>query len=276
MVDGWRGDPEFLQFVMSTQGPITDAALVGCGSPPPVALSKPRSQGVWNMDYWAWLHRLQDFVARWQARLPPSRQKECYIRIDSPLSLDQIRELRDGLDCPLPLSVESFLLQAASRLVFECKCVVSDFVEIPINGELFNYYLWGTNDNWHFEGSPGGMIKARECVIEDATYANSGLQEPECALDRALWRHGLPLIRVPDTDCLALWVHDPGHSNPAVVYLSHDGGSYLLSPTFDSFLEQWEYLGYDWGQQYLDPETGLMDVYSPAATRRRQLLGLGN
>jgi hypothetical protein len=71
-----------------------------------------------------------------------------------------------------------------------------------------------------------------------------------------------------------LWVHDPDDANPAVIWLAHDDASFLLAPSFDTFLEQYEFLGYDWGEEYRDLDTGLMDVSCQAAVTRRALLGL--
>jgi len=226
------------------------------------------------MDYLAWLRRLEQFVARWQARLPPERQQECFVHVDPPLSDEQIEELSAGLDRPLPASVEGFLRQAASRVRFECPCAVAEGRGVFVSGELFHYWLWRPNNNERYAPCPGGMIAARQCVIGMATAPSSWLQEPEWVLDRAFWRHGLPLTQGPTGDCLALWAHDPDHPDPAVVYLSHDDVSYLLAPNFDTFLEQWEHLGYDWGEEYRDPESGLMDMDSEAAIERRELLGL--
>lgn len=225
------------------------------------------------MDYIAWLHRLQQFVAACRANLPPDRHRECSVHVDPPLSASDLQRLRDGLDCPLPDSVAGFLTQAASRLRFECVCPADD-EEVYISGELFNYYLWRPDDNSCSVGCPDGMIESRECVLDYVTAETSWLNEPEWVLDRAFWRHGLPLTQSPNTDCLALWAHDPDGGEPAVVSLAHDEESYLLSPSFDTFLEQWESLGYDFAPEYIDPDLRLLDTSCDAARERRRLLGL--
>lgn len=229
------------------------------------------------MDNAAWLQRLRQFVDGWRARLPAERQAECFVRADPPLSADQLRQLRESLDVPLPESVAGFLTTAASRLVFEFAGQVGK-KGIGSAGELFNYWFWEDEERPYeeqFTGALQGMGLARECVREEGGDPDRWEDEPDAGLvlSRALWRHGLPLTRVPNTDCLALWCHDDW-PEPAVAYLAHDDVSYLLAPDFDTFLEQWEQLGYDWGQEYIDRETGLMSLDAPAAVKRRRLLGL--
>src|SRR5262249_42909935 len=126
---------------------------------------------------------------------------------------------------------------------------------------------------------PDGMLEARDCVLDHATYEDSWLMKPEGVLDRAFWRHGLPLTRHPFTNVLALWAHDPDVPEPPVPWLHHDRDSYLLAPSFATsvggLLEQCVCLGFDWGPGYTDPETRLMDTSCESARQRRRLLGLG-
>jgi hypothetical protein len=224
------------------------------------------------MDYADWLARLRTFVNAWQARLPPERRSECYVHADPPLSPDQIRQLRDGLDCPLPPSIERFLTQAASRLRVHCICVQPGTAETVIAWDLFNYWFYSPQKlpyEEQFVGPLEGMMYSREVARALADHF-----EPECVLDRALWHHALPLAAFPTNDALALWAYDPELAEPPVIWLNHDDASFLLSPSFDEFLEQLERLGYDYGEEYRDPGTGLMDIDSPAAVARRSLLGL--
>ena len=85
------------------------------------------------------------------------------------------------------------------------------------------------------------LADGREECVEYAR--ESWLTEPDWPLDYAFWRHALPLLHYPDGDGVALWMHDPEHAEPAVIYLKHEEESFLLSRTFDEFLEQWEKLG---------------------------------
>ena len=101
--------------------------------------------------------------------------------------------------------------------------------------------------------------------------------ESDWPLDQAFWRHALPLVHYPDGDGVALWVHDPEHPNPAVIYLKHEDTSFVLSRTFDEFLEHWERLGYTGTndlEDYRNPETGFLDSTSPKAMAFRTSLGL--
>jgi hypothetical protein len=226
------------------------------------------------MDYSAWLGRLRAFVETWQAKLPPGRRLECHVHADPPLSSDQIGQLCDGLDCPLPPSVERFLTQAASRLRVYCPCALPGSAETVIAFDLFHYWFYSPQEvpyEDQYVGPLEGMMDSRQQARDIADNF-----DPECILDRALWHHALPLAAFPNLDRLALWVYDPELVEPPVMWLNHDAPSFLLSPAFDVFLDQMERLGYDYGEEYCDTETGLMDVEGPAAIARRALLGLAD
>jgi hypothetical protein len=197
------------------------------------------------------------------------------VRADPPLDPDQIRRLRDGLDCPLPPSVESFLTRAASRVIVSCACAPPGHPETVIGWDLFNYWVWSPEERAYedeFVGPLDGMAYARELTRD----IGDEMGDKECVLDRALWHHALPLMVAPSNDALALWAYDPGLAEPPVLCLYHDAPSFLLSPSFDVFLDQMERLGYDFGEQYRDPGTGLMGTDGPAAVARRALLGLSD
>jgi hypothetical protein len=74
---------------------------------------------------------------------------------------------------------------------------------------------------------------------------------------------------------VALWCHDRDQPHYPVIYLDHEDTSYVLAPTFDEFLEQWERLGYlDIGDLPRDEKTGFIDTTTSQAGRLRQQLGL--
>jgi hypothetical protein len=103
------------------------------------------------------------------------------------------------------------------------------------------------------------------------------LAEPDWPLDRAFWRHALPLVHYSDGDGVALWVHDPEHPDPPVIYLKHEDQSFLLCRTFDEFLGQWERLGYVGTndlERFRNPQTGFLDAATPEALALRGKLGL--
>jgi hypothetical protein len=181
--------------------------------------------------------------------------------------------LRDGLDCPLPPSVERFLTWAASRLRVRCTCAQPGRPETVVGWELFNYWLWSPEQR-PYEEQFVGPLEGMACARDVARSIGDHMGDNECVLDRAFWHHALPLMLAPSNDALGLWAYDPGLAEPPVLCLNHDDESFLLSPTFDDFLTQMERLGYDYGAGYRDPQTGLMDVEGPAAVARRALLGL--
>jgi len=226
------------------------------------------------MDYSAWLGRLRAFVETWQAKLPPGQRSECYVRADPPLSSDQIGQLRDGLDCLLPPSVEQFLTQAASRLRVYCPWVLPSSAKTVVAFDLFHYWFYSPQEvpyDDQYVGPLEGMMDSRQQARDIADNFDQ-----DCVLDRALWHHALPLAAFPTLDRLALWAYDPDLAEPPIMWLNHDAPSFLLARSFDVFLDQMERLGYDYGEEYRDPETGLMDVNGPAAAARRALLGLSD
>jgi hypothetical protein len=116
--------------------------------------------------------------------------------------------------------------------------------------------------------------------VECVDYAQeSWLAEPEWPLDYAFWRHGWPLARDPAGNGPALWRHARNQPHYPVVYLDHEDESFLIAPTFDQFLEQWERLGYLSFRELLNfrnPDTGFLDSTTPEARRLREILGLGS
>lgn len=229
------------------------------------------------MDYLAWLGRLEQFIAQWRSTLAPQRSQECYVRAEPPLTSDQLNELRASLDRPLPASVARFLTQATSRLYFQCICTPAGHAEVRVNGELFNYHVWSPEPRVQadeFFGPMEGLAHARDIAMEQSDE----MQKKGCVLDRAFWFHAVPLSLIPSTDApLALWSYDPELAEPPVVSLYHDSPGFLLAETFDKFLERWEALGYDWGEEYRyagDGLSGVMDLMTPASIARRKLLGL--
>jgi hypothetical protein len=223
------------------------------------------------MDYQGWLNRLQQFVEKWRAKAPPDRQAECSLVTEPPLTAADIQRLGDELDCHLPDSAANFLTQAASRVVAHCVCATSGGI-LYAGGDLFNYWLWRPEQRDYWTGCLEGMVEARQDQVDffDAGWRS----DPEWVLDRAFHRHALPLLRLPTTDCLALWAHSPDEAEPAVIFVSHDGPSCLLAPNFDTFLQQWEYLGYAWSEEDHEPTTGVLLEDAPTVRRRRELLGL--
>jgi SMI1 / KNR4 family (SUKH-1) len=209
------------------------------------------------MDYVQWVQRLRGFILGLQERSPPGHRDRFSIEIAPPLQDEEIEELAESLDCGLPPPLQEFLRTGASSISFQ--------------------YAWPTEDDETSDTfCPADQLAEwREECVEYAT--ESWLMEPDWPLDQALWRHALPLVHYPDGDGVALWVHDPDHPNPAVIYLKHEDESFLLSRNFDEFLHHWERLGYTGTndlEQYRHPESGFLDSTTAQAVAFRKALGL--
>jgi hypothetical protein len=117
---------------------------------------------------------------------------------------------------------------------------------------------------------PKAIIRARNECVEYALY--SWLTEREWPIDRAFWRHALPLTLNSAGNGLAVWVHADDDPAPPVIGLDHDDESTLVSPTFDDFLTMCEQCGYYWDDTFRDGGC-FIEASSPAAVRFRASLG---
>jgi hypothetical protein len=209
------------------------------------------------MDYSQWVERLRQFVLGLQRLSTAEQREKCSVEIAPPLDEDELDELAESLDCGLPGPLRRFLATGASAISFQ--------------------YSWpAPDDETSDEFCLADQLAAwREECIEYAR--DSWLTEPDWPLDYAFWLHALPLVHYPDGDGVALWVHDAEQANPPVIYLKHEDESFLLSRTFDEFLEQWEKLGYVGTndlENYRNPETEFLDATSVKAVELRKGLGL--
>jgi hypothetical protein len=209
------------------------------------------------MDHAKWVKRLRRFIRDLQQRSPPECQEHFSVEIAPPLEPDELDELAESLDCGLPASLRAFLETGASSIALS--------------------YAWPTPEYATSDTfcPADELAEWREECVEYAS--NSWLMELDWPLDRAFWRHALPLVHYEDGDGVALWVHDPEHPNPPVIYLQHEDDSFLLCRTLDEFLNAWERLGYTWPsslKDYRDPKTGFLDTTSEKAAAFRKSLGL--
>lgn len=205
------------------------------------------------MDYAKWARRLGAFVRGLQRRSPAEYHDKFSIEVAPPLGEDELDELAEALDCGLPPSLRKFLGTGSSSISFQ--------------------YAWPPEDDESCDVfCPADELAdwRQECV---EYAADSWLTEPDWPLDRAFWRHALPLVHYPDGDGVALWVHDADDPDPPVVYLKHEDQSLLLSRNLDDFLTQWEGLGYVGAndlEPFRNPKTGFLDASLPKAVALRK------
>jgi hypothetical protein len=209
------------------------------------------------LDYAGWVRRRRKFIVGRKRRSAPRDRDKFTIEIGRPLRNDELNELAEALDCGLPPPLRAFLETGASSIVLA--------YTLPP----------GDDENYEIICYADELVGWRAECVEYAR--DSWLKEPDWPLDQAFWRHGLPLVHYPDGDGVALWVHDPKHPNPPVIYLNHDDESFLLSRNFDDFLQQWEQLGYaaiGGLPDYRNPKTGFLDSTTTQAKALRKERGL--
>ncbi len=209
------------------------------------------------MDYAQWVQRLRGFILDRQKRSPPEHRAKFSIEIAPPLDDDELADLAEALDCGLPPPLRQFLRTGAAAISFAYAGPLEDDETADTFCPADELADWRD-----------------ECV---AYARESWLTEPDWPLDRAFWRHALPLVHYPDGDGVALWVHDPEYPDPPVIYLKHEAESFLLARNFDEFLREWERLGYTGTNTlaaYRNPKTGFLDSATPPAVAFRQALGL--
>lgn len=214
------------------------------------------------MDYGGWVRRLQAFIEDRRARSKPEDREHFRIEVAPPLTHAELKELEEEGGLRLPASLRAFLSQGSASLEFQ--------------------FVWPNAREASY------AVDERFCPAEDLVewheecieYAQeSWLAEEEWPLDYALWRHAWPLTHDEAGNGLALWCHAPKQPHYPVVCLDHEDTSFLIAPTFDEFLEQWEQLGYlSYGEllNFRDPQTGFLDSTTPQARQLRERLGLGS
>jgi hypothetical protein len=213
-----------------------------------------------NVDYGAWVRRLEAFIEDRRSRSAPEDRDLFQIEVAPRLGRAELKELEESCGSRLPAPLRDFLSQGAASVAFQC--------------------VWPSVHHARYE------VEVQFCPVEDLAewrdecveYAReSWPAEPDWPLDYAFWRHGWPLIRYESSDCVALWCHDRDQPHYPIIYVDHEDTSHLLARTFDEFLEQWERLGYlDIGDLPRDPETGLIDATTPEARQLREELGLSS
>ncbi len=95
-------------------------------------------------------------------------------------------------------------------------------------------------------------------------------------VQRDLWLHAQPFVRIDNGDHLALDTR-AGVPDPPVICLNHDEASFTIAPTFTAFLHAWERLCYIGPEHWLLGEfrgpDGYLDPHSARAAALRRLLG---
>ncbi len=209
-------------------------------------------------DYGAWVQRLRDFSEAGRLRnWAGAEQRHGRVEVAPPLDGARLKALEEACGGWLPPPLRDFLGTGASSITvrwFEAEASDPEYEVVFCPAKELA--------GWR-----------QECL----EYAQaSWLAEPAWPLDYALWRHGWLLTHNEAGDGLAIWAHDRPQPHYPVAYLDHEDNSYLVAPSFDEFLEQWERLGYlDLGEllDFRDPKTGFLDTATAKARAYRRALG---
>src|SRR5262245_26033326 len=215
-----------------------------------------------EFDYADWVAKARAFVER-IAGLPgvEVRSRD----VDPPLRSERVDRIAAELGLPIPDTLRGFITGGASRVdctyryqpagasVDDLRAILPDRVR-----------LYG-----------GARLCAATDLPDHARSAAEWARETWVADDpgeRVLWEAGLPFAALDDGDYLALDTRG-GSPDPAVLYLSHDDASWVLTPSFTRFLAQWEQLCYigpeHWLlQPFIGPD-GTLDPRTETAGRLR-------
>lgn len=215
------------------------------------------------VDYGAWVRRLQAFIEGLRERSRPENRDFFRIEVAPPLTQAELKELEEKGGVSLPPPLRAFLTQGAASVKFQFGWPPNE----PQDSWIEEYELFCPAQE---------LIGWHESCVSHAQ--NSGLSDPEWPLDYAFWRHAWLLTCDPAWDGVALWCHSPDQPHYPVLCLDHEDKGYLVAPTFDEFLRQWEQLGYlSWGAllDYRD-EDGFLHATTPEAGKLRKELGLSS
>ena len=199
-----------------------------------------------------WLQRVSSFFEQLESRAPGSVQQTDHA---DPLERSAIVDLSSGFEHPIPEPLIQFYTTVASTTKFRY------FVNEP--------YVYGGPCFFPPHEFEYGFDYCRqwgEPIAEDA---------PECG---ELWLNSLVFAVIDNGDALGFDMRVTP-DNPPVVYLDHEGESHRpLAENFWDFLHRWERLCYAgpeiWMlEDYIHPETGLLDFNCDAAIQLRSKLG---
>lgn len=209
------------------------------------------------MNYAEWIDRARHFIARFKQSHPRMKTR---LDIQPAASPSRIAEAEKGIGRPLPRAFREFLSTASGGCSFgywwepesdaEIQAMTSTFgLKSPICGGLESF-------------------AAVDHLARDYEYHRDLVEEGAYG-DLSFCRDPLPIGSMGNGDHVALDLN--GRS---VVFLAHDGVSYLLAPDFDAFLALWEAIGYlDFGmsfhEEFVDPRGGGIEA---SDTPRRRLL----
>lgn len=219
-------------------------------------------------DYAAWIERGRRFVASLDT-LPG--EVNVRVNVAPPLSKREADDLARKLPMGLPLVLRDFLTQGSSR----CDCHY--WWEPPARpwpklNEIFTSeaFIYGGPVLCH-ASDLAELQEARldftECFQNDDSQSRN---------DRDLWTRCTPFTHIGNGDLLALDTTLQAE-DPPVAYLSHEGGSTIIAPSFTDFLRHWECMSYIGPEIWLllnwrSEDTGYINSAHPKTELLQKLL----
>lgn len=178
------------------------------------------------------------------------------VDIAPPMSAAEFNALEESLGRHLPPLFREILTSCTSRATLRYVWDPPEHL-MPVLKEVFGKsYIYGGGTLFD---SSSLALHLSDCQ-EFAT--DSWLAEEEFEADQRFWLSGIPFLRMPNGDYLAI---DP--DTEAVVYLSHDSTSRFVGSDLMAFLHAWQLLGYagpeSWIiKRFIDASTGNLAVPS--------------
>lgn len=218
-----------------------------------------------TFSYSAWANAARDFCSsRLKAELP-NFTVEC--EIAPALSAAKLARLQKKLPKGLPACVTEFVSSASAecrfRYVWDVSGISSSRLE---TANLTETRIYG-----------GAELCVAASLAEWANDCKEWAADTWIADDaeeQEIWLKSLPIAAIENGDYLAVRID--GGADPAVIYLSHDGESKIIAPSFTTFLKTWErlcYLGPEiWMlEDFVDAETGFLNADTEEAQALRNL-----
>ncbi|MFO0978389.1 MAG: hypothetical protein U0996_18430 [Planctomycetaceae bacterium] len=174
------------------------------------------------------------------------------VDIAPPMSAAAFTSLQDSLSRQLPPLFREILTSSTSRATLRYVWDPPDHLK-PALKEIFGQrYIYGGGTLFDSASLALALSECQEAATE------SWLADEEFEADQRFWLSGIPFLRMPNSDYLAI---DP--ETESVSYLSHDSTSSFVGSDLMSFLNAWQRVGYagpeSWIiRKFIDTSTGYL------------------
>lgn len=171
------------------------------------------------------------------------------VEIAPPMSAAAFSSLQDSLSRPLPPLFREILTASTSCATLRYVWDPPDHLKPALKEVFGQRYIYGGGTLFDSASLALSLNECQEAATE------SWLAEEEFATDQRFWLSGIPFLRMPNSDYLAI---DP--ETESVSYLSHDSTSSFVGSDLMAFLTAWQHLG------YAGPETWIIKKFIDTST----------